>query len=163
LPRERGVSYLVGTPKGRIHKHEKKCLNLPWQQVRDSVQVKLYEQDSELHVLARSDVPRLTRRRLTSMLPKHWTPSVASPQHRRLTYFAFFLVVPFGWSPLFRRRASKVHQRSSDADCCFGTSRNERNGPLGDALFRDVTIVTRMLVAVADGAIMAGPAGPHRR
>src|SRR6266849_724672 len=53
--RERGVSYLVGTPKGRINKHEKKWLDLPWQQVRDSVQVKLYEHDSELYVLARSD------------------------------------------------------------------------------------------------------------
>jgi transposase len=47
--------YLVGTPKGRINQHEKKWLDLPWQKVRDSVQVKLYEHDNELYVLARSD------------------------------------------------------------------------------------------------------------
>jgi transposase len=73
--RERGVSYLVGTPKGRIHKHEKKWLDLPWQQVRDSVQVKLYEQDSELYVLARSDGRQakeiaIRRKRLVRLLRK---------------------------------------------------------------------------------------------
>src|SRR3954453_23019178 len=47
--------YLVGTPKGRINKHEKKWLDLPWQQVRESVQVKLYEHEGELYVLAKSE------------------------------------------------------------------------------------------------------------
>jgi transposase len=51
----REMFYLVGTPKGRINKHEKKWLDLPWQQVRDSVEVKLYEHEGELYVLARSD------------------------------------------------------------------------------------------------------------
>jgi transposase len=51
----REMFYLVGTPKGRINQHEKKWLDLPWQKVRDSVQVKLYEHDNELYVLARSD------------------------------------------------------------------------------------------------------------
>jgi transposase len=51
----RETFYLVGTPKGRINKHEKKWLDLPWQQVRDSVEVKLYEHEGELYVLARSD------------------------------------------------------------------------------------------------------------
>jgi hypothetical protein len=53
--RERNISYLVGTPKGSINKHEKQWLELPWKQVRDSVQVKLYERQEELYVLARSD------------------------------------------------------------------------------------------------------------
>ena len=53
--RERNISYLVGTPKGSINKHEKQWLTLPWKQVRDSVQVKLYEHQEELYVLARSD------------------------------------------------------------------------------------------------------------
>ena len=53
--RERNISYLVGTPKGRINQHEKKWLTLPWQKVRDSVQVKLYEHGQKLYVLARSD------------------------------------------------------------------------------------------------------------
>jgi len=53
--REQKISYLVGTPKGSINKHEKQWLTLPWKQVRDSVQVKLYEHQEELYVLARSD------------------------------------------------------------------------------------------------------------
>jgi hypothetical protein len=51
---ERQTFYLVGTPRGRIHQHEKKWLDLPWQKVRDSVQVKLYEHEGELYVLAKS-------------------------------------------------------------------------------------------------------------
>jgi transposase len=51
---ERQTSYLVGTPKSRIAKYEKRWLDLPWRQVRDSVEVKLFEQDGELYVLAKS-------------------------------------------------------------------------------------------------------------
>src|SRR5690242_2025294 len=51
---ERQTSYLVGTPKGRINQHEKKWLDLRWQKVRDSVEVKLYEHEGELYVLAKS-------------------------------------------------------------------------------------------------------------
>ena len=47
--------YLVGTPKSKITEHEKKWLDLPWQKVRDSVKVKLYQHDGELYVLAKSD------------------------------------------------------------------------------------------------------------
>jgi transposase len=50
-----GIHYLVGTPKGRLSRMEKRFLDLPWKQVRDSVQVKLLEQDSELYILAKSD------------------------------------------------------------------------------------------------------------
>jgi transposase len=46
--------YLVGTPKSKINQHEKKWLDLPWQKVRDSVEVKLYEHEGELYVLAKS-------------------------------------------------------------------------------------------------------------
>ena len=51
----RQMSYLVGTPKARIQQHEKKWLDLPWQQVREAVQVKLYEDAGELYVLAKSE------------------------------------------------------------------------------------------------------------
>jgi transposase len=51
---ERQTSYLVGTPKSRIAKYEKQWLDLPWRQVRDSVEVKLFEDDGELYVLAKS-------------------------------------------------------------------------------------------------------------
>jgi transposase len=72
---EREMFYLVGTPKGRINKHEKKWLDLPWQKVRDSVQVKLYEHEGELYVLARSDGRQakeiaMRRKRLARLLRK---------------------------------------------------------------------------------------------
>jgi transposase len=52
---ERQTFYLVGTPKGRIKQHEKKWLELPWQKVRNSVEVKLYQHEGELYVLAKSE------------------------------------------------------------------------------------------------------------
>jgi transposase len=72
---ERQIAYLVGTPRGRVNKHEKKWLDLPWQKVRDSVQVKLYEHEGELYVLARSDGRQakeiaMRRKRLARLLRK---------------------------------------------------------------------------------------------
>ena len=72
---EREMFYLVGTPKGRINQHEKKWLDLPWQKVRDSVQVKLYEHEGELYVLAQSDGRQakeiaMRRKRLARLLRK---------------------------------------------------------------------------------------------
>jgi transposase len=52
---EREMFYLVGTPRGRVNKYEKQWLELPWQKVRDSVEVKLFSQDGELYVLAKSE------------------------------------------------------------------------------------------------------------
>jgi len=48
------VSYLVGTPKGRLGKLETSLLDLPWQAVRPGVDVKLLAKDEELYVLAKS-------------------------------------------------------------------------------------------------------------
>ena len=48
------VFYLVGTPKGRLSKLEKYLVTLPWQAVREGVDVKLLPQDQELYVLAQS-------------------------------------------------------------------------------------------------------------
>ena len=61
------ISYLVGTPKGRLTQLEKALLKLPWQSVRQGVEVKLLPQDQELYVLAQSrariDKERAMRRR----------------------------------------------------------------------------------------------------
>jgi hypothetical protein len=51
---ETPIHYLVGTPRGRLSKLEKEFLTLPWEQVRDSVEVKLIEQAGELYILSRS-------------------------------------------------------------------------------------------------------------
>ena len=48
------VHYLVGTPKGSLNKYEKKLLDLPWQAVRQGVEVKLLKEEKELYVLAQS-------------------------------------------------------------------------------------------------------------
>jgi transposase len=71
----RPVSYLVGTPKSKIGQHEKQWLDLPWQKVRDSVEVKLFEQDGELYVLAKSEGRQrkeiaIRRQRLVRLLRK---------------------------------------------------------------------------------------------
>ena len=49
------VRYLVGTPKGRLTRLEKVFLGLPWQEVRQCVNVKLLVEDGELYVLVRSE------------------------------------------------------------------------------------------------------------
>ncbi len=48
------VSYLVGTPKGRLSKLEKALLDKPWQAVREGVDVKLLTQEQETYVFAQS-------------------------------------------------------------------------------------------------------------
>jgi len=67
--------YLVGTPKARIQQHEKKWLDLPWHKVRDSVEVKLYQHEGELYVLAKSEGRQaketaMRRKRLARLLRK---------------------------------------------------------------------------------------------
>jgi transposase len=71
----RQMFYLVGTPKGRVNQHEKKWLDLPWQRVRESVQVKLYSHEGELYVLAQSEGRQakenaIRRKRLARLLRK---------------------------------------------------------------------------------------------
>jgi len=61
------VRYLVGTPKGRLTKLEKKLAGLAWTRARDQVQVKLLPEAGELYVLvhsqARIDKERAMRQR----------------------------------------------------------------------------------------------------
>ena len=52
--REVAVRYLVGTPKGRLTRLEKAFLELPWQEVRQSVEVKLLAEEGELYILVQS-------------------------------------------------------------------------------------------------------------
>jgi len=86
---ERQTFYLVGTPKGRINQHEKKWLNLPWQKVRDSVEVKLYEHEGELYVLAKSSGRQakeiaMRRKRLVRLLRKLRAMRRSLPQRDQL-------------------------------------------------------------------------------
>jgi transposase len=86
---ERQTFYLVGTPKGRINQHEKKWLDLPWQKVRDSVEVKLYEHEGELYVLAKSQGRQakeiaIRRKRLARLLRKLRAMRKSLPQRDQL-------------------------------------------------------------------------------
>ena len=56
LLRQRGLFYLVATPKRSLSLFEKELLKEDWTQVagRPEIQVKLVERDSELYVLTRS-------------------------------------------------------------------------------------------------------------
>jgi len=72
---EREMFYLVGTPRARVAKYEKQWLDLPWWKVRDSVEVKLFSQDGELYVLAKSEGRQakeiaMRRKRLARLLRK---------------------------------------------------------------------------------------------
>src|SRR5215469_13380240 len=86
---ERHTFYLVGTPKGRINQHEKKWLDLPWQKVRDSVEVKLYQHEGELYVLAKSSGRQakeiaMRRKRLARLLRKLRAMRRSLPQRDQL-------------------------------------------------------------------------------
>ena len=48
------VRYLVGTPKGRLTRLEKKLAALAWTQARPQLQVKLLPEEGELYVLVNS-------------------------------------------------------------------------------------------------------------
>jgi transposase len=69
------ISYLVGTPKGRLSKLEKEFLDKPWEKVRDQLEVKLLKQGDELYVLAQSHARvhkerSMRRRRLKRLLAR---------------------------------------------------------------------------------------------
>jgi transposase len=48
------IRYLVGTPKGRLTRLESELVQLPWQQARPSVRVKLLAKDKEIYVFVES-------------------------------------------------------------------------------------------------------------
>jgi hypothetical protein len=48
------VSYVVGTPKGRLSRLEQQLLTRPWHPAKPGVQVKLLPQDGEIYVFAQS-------------------------------------------------------------------------------------------------------------
>ncbi len=86
---QREVFYLVGTPRSKIRQYEKKWLELPWQKVRDSVEVKLFVEQGELYVLAKSQGRRakemaMRRRRLVRLLRKLRAMRRSCPPRDRL-------------------------------------------------------------------------------
>ena len=78
-----GASYLVGTPKGRLSKLEQDFLAMPWQRVREGVDVKRLTGDEDTYVLAQSaariDKERAMRRRRL----RRYVARLAVPSARR--------------------------------------------------------------------------------
>jgi transposase len=67
------VSYLVGTPKGRLTALEKDFVDKPWSQAREAVNVKLLEQEGEVYILAKSEGRLLKERGMRrKKLKKFW-------------------------------------------------------------------------------------------
>lgn len=62
MRRQQDTFYLVGTSRSKIQQYERQWLDLPWQKVRDSVEVKLFAEDGELYVLAKSEGRRAKER-----------------------------------------------------------------------------------------------------
>jgi transposase len=86
---QRQTFYLVGTPRSKISQHEKQWLDLPWQKVRDSVEVKLYAHENELYVLAKSEGRQqkeiaIRRRKLVHLLLKLRAMRHSLPSRDRL-------------------------------------------------------------------------------
>ena len=72
MRRQQDTFYLVGAPRSKIQQYERQWLELPWRKVRASVEAKLFAQDGELYVLARSEgrqaKERATRRKKLARL-----------------------------------------------------------------------------------------------
>jgi len=60
--REAGTQYLVGTPRSMLGKLEQQFIDKPWQQVHESMQVKLAQHEGEFYVLAHSNQRELKER-----------------------------------------------------------------------------------------------------
>lgn len=67
------VKYLVGTPRSQVRATRERWEKLPWEKVRDSVEVKRFEENGELYVVAKSGgriekEKAMRRRRLAELL-----------------------------------------------------------------------------------------------
>jgi transposase len=86
---DREIFYLVGTPRSKIRQYEKKWLDLPWQKVRESVEVKLFTEAGELYVLAKSEGRRgketaMRRKKLARLLRKLRAMQRSAPRRDQL-------------------------------------------------------------------------------
>ena len=81
--------YLVGTSRAKVKQYEKKWLELPWHKVRESVDVKLFAEDGELYVLAKSQGRQakemaIRRKKLARLLRKLRAMRRSAPKRDQL-------------------------------------------------------------------------------
>ena len=79
------VWYLVGVPRGRLSTLEKEFLQRPWQQVKESVEVKLLPRESELYILARSQGRQQKERAMRRRRLKRLWQRLHELQRQKLT------------------------------------------------------------------------------
>jgi transposase len=81
--------YIVGTSRAKVKPYEKQWLELPWQKVRDSVEVKLFAKEGELYVLAKSEGRQakenaIRRKKLARLLRKLRAMQRSGPKRDQL-------------------------------------------------------------------------------
>ncbi len=108
--RARNISYLVGTPKGRLTKLEKALASLPWQKAREAVEVKLLAQDQEFYVLVQSQARVSKERAMRQRRLKRLWKRLKELQHQRPSYET--LLLKLGIRPA-RKRVARGHWSSS--------------------------------------------------
>jgi len=77
---DREIFYLVGTPRSKVRQYEKKWLDLSWQKVRESVDVKLFTEHGELYVLAKSEGRRAKERAMRRKKLARWLRKLRAMQ-----------------------------------------------------------------------------------
>lgn len=89
--RQRGVRYVVGTPKGSLTRLEQALLAQPWQAARPSVQVRLLPQEAELYVWVQSATRVQKERAMRRRRLKRLWARLQALQRQRPTYEALLL------------------------------------------------------------------------
>lgn len=79
------VSYLVGTPRGRLTQLEQGFLKQPWAQVKEALEVKLLPHEGQLYVLASSRGRRQKERALRRRRLKQLWERLHQLQRQKLT------------------------------------------------------------------------------
>ncbi len=89
--RQRQVSYLVGTPKGRLSQLEQALLAQPWAEARPHVRVKLLPRDNELYVWVQSQARVQKERAMRRRQLKRLWARLKALQRQRPSYETLLL------------------------------------------------------------------------
>jgi transposase len=148
--------YLVGTPRARVNNFEKQWLDLPWQEVRDSVQVKLFAKDGETYVLAKSEGRQakeiaIRRKKLARLLRKLRAMRRSCPKRDQLLMRVGAAKTEAGRAFGFVKiRLPKDSQQVTRETFTFTVDKTK----LKDAEFRDGHYLLRTNLAAEDPAVL---------
>jgi len=89
--RQRQISYLVGTPKGRLSQLQHALLARPWEEARPSVRVKLLPREGELYVWVQSQARVHKERAMRHRQLKRLWARLKALQRQRPSYETLLL------------------------------------------------------------------------